>query len=136
MRRGIQFGDEVTPQEKANNRTDPAHTRGLLFVCYQSNLSQGFSFMQKCKWMSSSETPGLISVVWANNPGFKPLAAGVPGQVGFDPIIGQNRNGQITASVGLGNPGAVTTFGRMVISRGGEYFFTPSLSTLANKFAA
>ncbi|RMZ85343.1 hypothetical protein DV737_g867, partial [Chaetothyriales sp. CBS 132003] len=114
-RRGIQFGDEVTPYEASSNRSDPGHVRGLLFVCYQSNLSNGFSFMQQR---------------WANNPAFKPLAPGVPGQVGFDPIIGQSLTGPTSASVNLGNPTPPLILARWVISRGGEYFFVPSMSTL------
>ncbi|RMZ85686.1 hypothetical protein DV736_g6562, partial [Chaetothyriales sp. CBS 134916] len=114
-RRGIQFGDEVTPHEASSNRSDPSHVRGLLFVCYQSNLSNAFSFMQQR---------------WANNPGFKPLAPGVSGEVGFDPMIGQSLTGPTSASVNLGNPTRPLILARWVISRGGEYFFVPSMSTL------
>ena len=45
IRRGIQFGPEVTPLEAHDNRTHLG--RGLLFVCYQSDLSAGFQFVQK-----------------------------------------------------------------------------------------
>lgn len=47
IRRGIQYGPEVTEHERKSNRTE--QDRGLLFVCYQSNLTQGFQFLQKCK---------------------------------------------------------------------------------------
>lgn len=47
LRRGIPFGPEVTPEEKQANTTQ--HERGLYFVCYQSNLSEGFHFLQKGK---------------------------------------------------------------------------------------
>lgn len=47
LRRGIQYGPEVNAEEKKKNKTDK--DRGLLFVCYQSNLSQGFQFLQKGK---------------------------------------------------------------------------------------
>src|SRR5688572_24172456 len=45
MRRGIQFGPEVTPSEKESNKTEK--DRGLLFVAYQSSLESGFQFMQQ-----------------------------------------------------------------------------------------
>jgi deferrochelatase/peroxidase EfeB len=45
MRHGIQFGDEVTDEERDKNMT--MKDRGLLFVSYQSSLANGFAFMQK-----------------------------------------------------------------------------------------
>ena len=44
MRSGIPFGPEVTDEERANHKTE--FVRGLAFVCYQSNLSTGFQFIQ------------------------------------------------------------------------------------------
>ena len=45
MRRGIQFGPEVSRQEAVSHKT--VEQRGLLFVSYQSSLAQGFQFLQK-----------------------------------------------------------------------------------------
>jgi deferrochelatase/peroxidase EfeB len=45
MRRGIPFGPEVTPAEEASKTTQKG--RGLLFVCYQSSISNGFQFLQQ-----------------------------------------------------------------------------------------
>lgn len=47
LRRGIQYGPEVDKHEHETQRTEK--DRGLLFVCYQSSLSNGFQFLQKCK---------------------------------------------------------------------------------------
>jgi deferrochelatase/peroxidase EfeB len=47
LRRGIPYGPEVTPSERANNITE--HDRGLLFVCYQSHIARGFELMQRRK---------------------------------------------------------------------------------------
>lgn len=44
LRRGIQFGPEVTDQEKQSGKT--AKERGLLFSCFQSNIENGFQFIQ------------------------------------------------------------------------------------------
>jgi deferrochelatase/peroxidase EfeB len=45
LRRGIPFGPEVSDEEKQSQKT--SQERGLLFVCYQSSLSNGFSFLQQ-----------------------------------------------------------------------------------------
>jgi Dyp-type peroxidase family len=47
MRRGIQYGPEVNDNESKQHKTEK--DRGLLFVSYQSSLSNGFQFLQKCK---------------------------------------------------------------------------------------
>ena len=44
-RQGIPFGPEVTPIEAAEHKTKI--DRGLAFVCYQSNLANGFEFVQE-----------------------------------------------------------------------------------------
>lgn len=48
LRRGIPFGPEVTDEEKKHNKSsnDEHLERGLLFACYQSNLFNGFQFIQ------------------------------------------------------------------------------------------
>jgi deferrochelatase/peroxidase EfeB len=49
IRRGIQFGPEVTPEEAAAQQSsdDAKLERGLLFVSYQSNIPNGFQFLQQ-----------------------------------------------------------------------------------------
>ena len=47
LRRGIPFGPEVSDEEQQSNTT--AQERGLLFVAYQSNIANGFKFLQQCK---------------------------------------------------------------------------------------
>lgn len=49
LRRGIPFGPEVTTEERLTKSTK--HDRGLYFVSYQSQLSNGFSFLQKRKFV-------------------------------------------------------------------------------------
>ncbi len=44
MRRGIPFGPELTIHEQATGVTE--NSRGLLFVCYQSSLVNGFQKLQ------------------------------------------------------------------------------------------
>ena len=44
IRRGCPFGPELTPEEEANKRTQ--FGRGLMFVAYQSNITNGFLAVQ------------------------------------------------------------------------------------------
>ncbi|KAJ7892195.1 fungal peroxidase [Mycena leptocephala] len=129
VRAGIPYGPEVTSSEASSNTTQIE--RGLAFVAYQSNIKNGFQFLQK---------------TWANNQGFRQ-----PG-VGFDPIIGTDSWHEIFELLSWrviagANGGAerpvngldptdparnFTLSTDFVVSRGGEYFFSPSLSAIAN----
>ena len=92
IRSGIAFGPEVSANEASSGKT--SQDRGLLFVCYQSNISNGFQFIQQSMGVPLLSPNGIRLKVhsliphlgWANNPGF-PIAK--PVQPGFDPIIGQ-----------------------------------------------
>jgi Dyp-type peroxidase family len=118
MRQGIAFGPEVSAEEKSQNKTGAA--RGLLFVCYQSNISDGFEFIQES---------------WANNPNFPIQKNEVPG---FDPIIGQTNDGGVRTLSGTNpanHPANLDLPTEWVVSKGGEYFFSPSISALEETFA-
>jgi deferrochelatase/peroxidase EfeB len=52
MRRGIQFGPEVTKAERAAKKT--FHGRGLVFLAYQASIVNGFQFIQKSKSLRES----------------------------------------------------------------------------------
>ena len=60
MRRGVQFGPEVTREEAHAAKT--LHGRGLLFACYQTSIVNGFQFLQQCK-LFSVVTEGCIDLV-------------------------------------------------------------------------
>jgi deferrochelatase/peroxidase EfeB len=47
IRRGIQFGPEVTREEKIAKKT--IKDRGLIFACYQTSITDAFAFIQECK---------------------------------------------------------------------------------------
>ncbi|KAF9019286.1 Dyp-type peroxidase [Hymenopellis radicata] len=124
MRRGIQFGPEVTEDEHNSHTTK--HGRGLLFVCYSSSITDGFQFIQQS---------------WTNDPSFPPGAAQAvpPVEPGFDAIIGQAEEGTIRSLSGT-DPNNLDQDLQLpatgfVVPHGGEYFFTPSISALKNKFA-
>jgi len=114
IRAGIPYGPEVTDAEAASNTssTDSSLERGLAFVAYSSNLDTGFRFLQQ---------------KWANNPAF------LRG-TGVDPIIGALAGAERNIT-GLDPavPSEVTSLViDFVVSRGGEYFFSPSLDAILN----
>ncbi|KAH6884653.1 peroxidase TAP [Coprinopsis sp. MPI-PUGE-AT-0042] len=118
IRRGIQFGKEVTDEEKASHTTKKG--RGLLFVCYQSSIASGFQLIQK---------------KWANDPTFR-VRNEAPETPGLDPIVGQSP-GKPRSMSGLdpNDPSKEVTFLDFVIPRGGEYFFSPSIKALKETLA-
>ncbi|KAI1339968.1 Dyp-type peroxidase [Xylariaceae sp. FL0016] len=128
LRRGIQFGPEVTDEERRHKKssTDKRLERGLLFACYQSNLANGFQFIQKS---------------WANTAGFPPGKDKLTPPVatpGIDPIIGVGTPRQMVGT----DPDPKLSDQELdftaewVVSRGGGYFFSPSIPALKSKFAA
>jgi len=116
MRRGIQFGPELTPAEIASGKT--IEKRGLLFAAYSTSIINGFRFLQQA---------------WADNAAFQPFTQS-PSPPGLDPIIGQGSRSMI----GLDPLNPLTSFslGTWVVPHGGEYFFVPSISGLKTTIAA
>ncbi|KAF8596577.1 Dyp-type peroxidase [Ceratobasidium sp. AG-I] len=121
-RSGIPYGPEVTFDESEESVTE--HARGLAFVSYQSALrisdpvepNRGFHFIQQ---------------TWANNVDFPFRKEVVPG---FDPIIGQ-ANGARRGTLGTAMGVQMSLPRNFVVSRGGEYFFSPSIHALKTTFA-
>ncbi|KAG5635848.1 hypothetical protein H0H81_009877 [Sphagnurus paluster] len=102
LRAGIPYGPPVNHQQPHNPL--PNVERGLLFVCYQSSIEGGF----------------LLQTQWALDRDFPKFGDTVGGpQPGQDPILGEapSRSSDIRPR-------------SYVRSRGGEYFFVPSISTL------
>jgi Dyp-type peroxidase family len=101
LRRGITYGPAYEPG-------DPAE-RGLLFLCYQTDLTQQFELLAQ-RWAGHPERPrqGLDN--------------------GIDLLIGRVRPGAERRARLL--DGEVSTMADYVHPRGGAYLFTPSLSTV------
>jgi Dyp-type peroxidase family len=120
IRRGIPFGPEVAPGE-----TTTKHSRGLMFVCYQTSIERQFEFIQRN---------------YSNNPGFvsgKSRPGGGPVSPGFDPIIGQAPgNGAREMDEPYPNYPAGdrrTTLvipDQFVVPTAAAYFFMPSITAL------
>ncbi|KAJ7624892.1 fungal peroxidase [Roridomyces roridus] len=112
LRGSIPYGPEVTAAEAASNKT--TIERGMAFTAYQSNIVTGFQFLQQ---------------TWMNNPNFF-----VKNNTGFDPVVGANHGAARWTEGNLDpiNPTRnFTLVNDFVISRGGEYFFSPPLSAIA-----
>jgi len=122
IRQGCPFGPELTHEETHEGRT--LQERGLAFACYQSVLANGFSFIQK-SWVNTTTFPPK------QNPDGSTLSPG------FDPLIGQA--GSNTRSMVGFDPKAqgnsLSLPAEFVVSRGGEYFFVPSIRALKEVFA-
>lgn len=109
-RRAVSFGPlDLSPA--------PGAQVGLLFMCVQSSIVNQFEFMQ---------------AIWANFTDF------LRPQTGLDGVIGQAAPGaaqvaqSFPATWGVRRNGTIPfTFKSCVEMRGGEYFFLPSLESLA-----
>ncbi|KAJ9618693.1 hypothetical protein H2203_008897 [Taxawa tesnikishii (nom. ined.)] len=130
LRRGIQFGPEVTDSEKKHKKSseDEKLERGLLFACYQSNIANGFQFIQHS---------------WVNTPTFPPgktappVDPPVPNGAGVDPLIGIATPRQLVGTdpaISAANTELELT-AKWVIPKGGEYLFSPSIKALKETFA-
>ncbi|KAL0069159.1 dye-decolorizing heme-containing peroxidase [Marasmius tenuissimus] len=116
----------VTDKEQAAKKTfsdqDPTLERGMAFAAYQSNLENGFIFIQD-------------SLV--NNPDFP---AGT--KTGVDPIVGSTNKGTVGDSLRVvkgmdwnDHNKAINIQKDFVVTRGGEYFFSPPVSAIKGRLA-
>ncbi len=109
VRRGISYGPtDLNPEEEWVDA-------GLLFLCLQSDIEEQFVFMQN---------------TWCDNTHF------VEDETGVDPIVGRAATGTCPVSqLWPARPGAQEDkkrfyFSDVVRTKGGEYFFVPSISFL------
>jgi deferrochelatase/peroxidase EfeB len=61
LRRGISYGEEVTTEEEAAQKSDDKNDRGLLFACYQSDLRNGFEFLTTRRFFTTTPSSALSS---------------------------------------------------------------------------
>ena len=124
IRRGIPFGEEV--QDAEQQRGSTLHQRGLMFICYQTSITDQFEFIIKN---------------YVNNPGFPPASGG---NAGHDPILGQAGGAARDRRFGgavmnyptgpRGNP--IILPNDFILPIGGGYFFVPSIGAIRTVLAA
>jgi Dyp-type peroxidase family len=111
LRRGAPYGPDFVPNEQPYPPSGPPpadQDRGLLFICYQASIANGFEFIQE---------------TWVNKPNFP---SGDDGGDGRDPIISQDvaqPDFRLAQGVHL-------TTQRWVTTTGGEYLFSPSVAAI------
>jgi len=121
LRAGIPFGPEVQPGE-----TRTAHSRGLMFLCYQIAIARQFEFIQA----SFANDPGFV-------PGKRRPDDGSPVRPGIDLIIGQapgngpRKMDEPVPNYPAGNRRtSIEMPEQFVRLTAAGYFFMPSLSAL------
>ncbi len=135
VRRGIPYGGELNTSDDLTEL--PTGDVGLLFMCYQADICEQFEFIQR---------------FWCNNPVFlEPKMNGNKAydKTGVDAVIGQSQDspdpeiGEIPlppknwikdwgSTIQSLNLEKEEEFGQFVTLKGGEYFFSPSISFLKN----
>lgn len=122
VRRGIPYNDIGRDTNDLDN-DQPEKGVGLLFMCYQSNIAEQFERVQADFSNNGNIQSGKAEKTGRRRP-----------RTGIDAIIGQgNNNSEKTLPSQWGNATEIKTvkgFNGFVTNKGGEYFFTPSISFL------
>jgi Dyp-type peroxidase family len=116
LRRGREYGPELSPEDALQPGPPNESPRGLHFICLNANISRQFEFLQNA---------------WVTNTKF----SGVTGE--SDPLLG-NRESipgcPVTANFAIPADGTlrrrVSGLPQFVTVRGGAYFFLPGLRAL------
>lgn len=103
IRRGLPYGPPL-PEGAADDGVE----RGVVFVCFQADLSRQFEFIQS-QWLNDGNAFSLGD--------------------DKDPLIG-NQEGSGKATLHGAPPWFVSPLPRLVQTRGGEYFFAPGIGGL------
>jgi deferrochelatase/peroxidase EfeB len=108
LRRGRSYGPPLAPFEPDRAKSE----RGLFFICVNTNIRRQFEFIQQ---------------TWLNNPKFDGLYRDK------DPIAGDaatEAGGGTFTIPAVPERRQLTGLPRFVTTRGGEYFFLPSVRAL------
>src|SRR5262245_6246300 len=116
LRRGREYGSELSPEDALQPAAPNESPRGLHFICLNANISRQFEFLQNA---------------WVANTKF----SGVTGE--SDPLLGSREpipGCPVTSNFSIPGDGRlrrrVSGLPQFVSVRGGAYFFLPSLRAL------
>ncbi len=116
LRRGREYGSELSREQALQPAPPNESPRGLHFICLNANISRQFEFLQNA-WIANSKFSGLTGE--------------------SDPLLGNRQslpgcpvtdNFTVPGSSSLA--GRVSGLRQFVTMRGGAYFFLPSLRAL------
>jgi len=123
LRRGIPYGESVWQKDGTIREDADDESRGLMFICYNTSIVNQFEF---------------ISNRWSNSPV-------QPNLGGHDPIIGQTHANGGTRFIDVPYKDNKAPLGysferveidqQFVTPTGGEYFFSPPISSLKSNGA-
>jgi Dyp-type peroxidase family len=116
LRRGREYGSELSPEQALQPPLPDEPPRGLHFICLNANISRQFEFLQNA-WIASTKFSGLTGE--------------------SDPLLGTRESipgCPITGSFTVPGDGSlrrrIPGLPQFVTMRGGAYFFLPSLRAL------
>jgi len=116
LRRGREYGPELTPEQALEPGYPDDQEHGLHFICLNANISRQFEFVQSA-WIMNSKFNGMTGET--------------------DPLLGNREpilNGQATDNFLLpqesGLSRRITAVPQFIIVRGGAYFFLPGIQAL------
>jgi Dyp-type peroxidase family len=104
IRRGRSYGDRTH-----DVYTDDGKSRGLHFICINSNIERQFEFIQQS---------------WVNNLGFSTLDHET------DPLVGQRNDNSVYSLQGCPARTRIHNLPNFVTIKGGAYFFMPGMAAL------
>jgi Dyp-type peroxidase family len=110
LRRGREYGTQLTPDQALGGPIDGDDERGLHFICLNANIARQFEF---------------VNHTWLNDPKFAGLYDD------SDPLIGPSEpyGGTFTIQTETLRE-RITAVPRFVNVKGGAYFFLPGMSAL------
>jgi Dyp-type peroxidase family len=119
--------DLVTPTDEELSKYQPAQDVGLLFMCYQAHIGKQFEFIQN-NWANHGHIAGRNIGPDGVIGQISPLPPGLPFKPATPDLMPRKLPDQWGCPVTAAKP--EITFGGFVKNKGGEYFFTPSISFL------
>ena len=115
LRRGREYGTEVTPQQRLQPAAPGEQPTGLNFVCLNANIGRQFEFIQGA-WLMDAKFDGLSGESDPLLGNREPVAGGSTDSFTLPDSAGARRR--------------LNNLPRFVTVRGGAYFFLPGLRAL------